>query len=871
MAERSILRLANPRNAERQAGGRRNIPRPRGPGRARQGQRFRGAFDRLALALAADDPAVELRQDPNGIAPDRALVFVTAAAIQDFARVARGVGLEIVLEMEREPIEPGDDFAPAAGAQTLSPALYATIPTIEALRDMLGMWRGHQNGDDAPHGLTPWWKLFDLLIELRPWGPQDRFPEGVRAALRDRLPFNDDEEVLLELEVVPTHSAPRRAVWREETERKVGELGGRVVDRSSIAADDFVYEALLVGVSARVTRALIDDPFDVTGLAVLDGIQFILPQTIGLAPRADEAAPYEHQAALRPNPDGPLRAVLFDGTPAAAHPSLVGGIVIEDVHGLVPLTPVEQRYHATSMASLILRGDLSADGAPLRESRIVSVPLLVHADGDERSPRDRLLVDLIYVALVRIFSGAEPYAPGAFVVNLAIGVFQSCFAGRISSLARLIDWWSAREGVLFVISAGNVGEELLLHFNHVDFEAATLEVRRGAVEASLRESAYERSLLAPAEALNAITVGAVSRDLAPGNPPVAAGILRVDADDDDLPAVSSAMGLGPFGAIKPDFLAAGGVHEVRVSPSQRSSRLRVLSPSQRTGLYVASPNVALRAPSLRVRGTSCAAALSTRALLQCAEGLTEDGGPYGGLDLPRRDVALLTRALAVNAAKWPGKALELYDSEHARLGRHQHRRAKEAVAREFGYGVLDPEMMVEAPQQGATLVGLGDVRLDQAKIFDLPLPPSLSGQRVPRALRVTIAWFSPVTATRARYRMAVLEAVAAEHDGEVDEERDNGWYLDLKSAAGPDSNMIGHGTVWSRRLVQASKTSPRYDERATMPIRVQCKDGSGNLDPDLDIRFAIAVTLEIEAEVEFDVRDEIRARLGVRIGSTQGQ
>lgn len=865
MAERAILRLANPRNAERQTGGRRNFPRPHGPGRARQGQRFRGAFDRLAQALAADDPALELRQDPNGIAPERALVFVTAAAIQDFARVARDVGLEIVLEMELEPVEPDDDFAPAGGAQTLSPTLYATIPTIEAFRDMLGMWRAHQNGDDAPHGLTPWWKLFDLLIELRPWGPQDRFPEGVRAALRDRLPFNDDDEVLLELEVVPTHSAPKRAAWREETEQRVRDLGGRVVDRSSIAAADFVYEALLVGLSARVTRALIDDPSNVGGLAILDGIQFILPQTIGLAPRADEAAPDEHEVALRPNSDGPLRAALLDGTPAAAHPSLAGGIVIEDVHELVPLTPVGQRYHATSMASLILRGDLSADGAPLRRSRIVSVPLLVHADGDERSPRDRLLVDLIYVALVRVFSGPDAYAPDAFVVNLAIGVFQSRFAGRISSLARLIDWWAAKEGVLFVISAGNVGEELLLQYNHIDFETAAVEERRAAVDVSLRENAYERALLAPAEALNAITVGAVSRDLAPGNPPVAAGILRVDADEDDLPAVSSAMGLGPFGAVKPDLLAVGGVHEVRVSPSQRSSRLRVLHPSQRTGLYVASPNVALRAPTLRARGTSCAAALSTRALLQCAEGLTEDGGPYDGLDLPRRDVALLTRALAVNAAKWPRNAHELYDSEHERLGRRQHRRAKEAVARQFGYGVINPAMMVDAPEQGATLVGLGDVRLDQARIFDLPLPPSLSGQKVPRSLRVTIAWFSPVTATRARYRMAALEAVAADHDGEVDEERDNGWYLNLKTAAGPDSNMIGHGTVWSRRLVQATMTSPTYDERAAMPIRVQCKDGTGNLDPDLDIRFAIAVTLEIEAEVEFDVRDEIRERLGVRV------
>src|SRR5690606_1847902 len=269
------------------------------------------------------------------------------------------------------------------------------------------------------------------------------------------------------------------------------------------------------------------------------------------------------------------------------------------------------------------------------------------------------------------------YAPDVFVVNLAIGVPQSRFAGRISSLARLIDWWSAKEGVLFVISAGNVDEHLLLQYGLANFEDAPVEERRAAVDVALRDHAYERSLLLPAEALNALTVGAVSRDLAPGTPPAAAGILRIDADEDDLPAVSSAMGLGPFGAIKPDFLAAGGVHEVRVFPSGQGSRLRVW-PSQRTGLYAATPDSTLRVPYRKVCGTSCAAALCTRALLQCAEGLTEFGGPYYGVDLSRRDIALLTRALAVNAAKWPTSADELYASEYERLGPHQHRRPSAA-------------------------------------------------------------------------------------------------------------------------------------------------------------------------------------------------
>jgi hypothetical protein len=55
---------------------------------------------------------------------------------------------------------------------------------------------------------------------------------------------------------------------------------------------------------------------------------------------------------------------------------------------------------------------------------------------------------------------------------------------------------------------------------------------------------------------------------------------------------------------------------------------------------------------------------------------------------------------------------------------------------------------------------LGYIRKDGARIFDIPLPPSLSGAQVPRSMRATLAWFSPVNGARARYRLASLHAIA---------------------------------------------------------------------------------------------------------------
>src|SRR5262249_27385091 len=94
-------------------------------------------------------------------------------------------------------------------------------------------------------------------------------------------------------------------------------------------------------------------------------------------PDGPDAAGEDHAVEGAFDPNVPIRAALLDGTPVAVHRSLDGGVVIEDMHDLVRLSPVARRYHATAMASLILRGDLQADGVPLTDTRLVSVPVLI--------------------------------------------------------------------------------------------------------------------------------------------------------------------------------------------------------------------------------------------------------------------------------------------------------------------------------------------------------------------------------------------------------------------------------------------------------------------------------------------------------------
>ena len=866
MTDRPILRLPDPQPTVRLTGTPDRRRRPRGAGRQNQEARFGEAFERLEEAFQGEAPDVMLRQDPTGIAPERALVFETLLPIPNFQKAAARIGFELLIEDRLDdayeiPDEMIDEYVDAA-----SPTLYATMPSSADLQRMLQLWRAYQNNEEKPYGLAPWWNLFEMLADIRVWGPRDRLTPQAQAELIRQLSDNDEDPIRLELEIWPTANQAQRNRWQNDTRVRVEALGGRVVTISSISLDGFVYEAALIDMPSGNVRSMLENPFAPNGLATIEGLQFVLPQTIAQSfPDLTESEPSGGFEVFAPfNPDSPVRVVMLDGTPIAGHPLLDGGVVIEDVHDLVRLSQVQHRRHATSMASLILRGDLLADGQPLADGRLLAIPVLVDDANGASSPNDRLFVDMVHVALTRAFLGDEPLAPDAFVVNFSIGVHRSHFAGRISSLARLLDWWADHQGILFTVSAGNMSDDLVVpNITSLEFEDSGPARQSELVDEALRNARHSRTILSPAEAVNVVTVGAASEDLSDPASPIGPGMLSLENGGGGRPAITSGLGLGAFRSIKPDYIHTAGEHDVRIFPAGEHLRLTVPNQNQRTGLYAAT--VQRGAPSqYRVRGTSCSNALATRAHVNSAAELVTEGGPFAGIDLSRRDQALITKALAVNSSRWPDKAIAHYDAERARLGGN-HAAAREDVCRHFGHGKLNEPFMREAPELGATLIGTGTIRKDRAALFNVPLPPSLAGERIGRSMWVTIAWFSPVLPTRARYRLALLEAIPHGTDLFGDLTVDDGWRLDMRPQQ-LDANIIKRGTVWSRRLIHSGATVPNYDDEAALPIRVQCRDNSGGgLNPDDDIRFALAVTLELEAETRFDIHEEIEHELRVRL------
>ena len=116
-------------------------------------------------------------------------------------------------------------------------------------------------------------------------------------------------------------------------------------------------------------------------------------------------------------------------------------------------------------------------------------------------------------------------------------------SGPISPWARLLDYLADRFGILFLVSAGNVGTRLSLpeFSGSIAFEAAAPEERQAAILSALARRQAERTLLSPAEALNVVSVGAWHAD----DVPEIKGATRfAPYAGTPGPNISSALGLG---------------------------------------------------------------------------------------------------------------------------------------------------------------------------------------------------------------------------------------------------------------------------------------------------------------------------------------
>lgn len=858
MAQRPLLILPRPSGSR--------IPRgPRGganiltPGSTAQANRLRPQLNRLRAALQRGaDRLLELRGDPQALAPERVIVFEIAGGVDAFARALESVpGFELLLEhdIERpadELFAERDDRKGREGQRRedkgVGGRLYLAMPDMAALNQLVSLWERWEAGQPLPHGLTAFRDVFLQIRTLRPWGPQDRIPDETLAYWREEHERQPNRAVRTEVELWFRRSPNQRDQASRAFHAAVRDAGGGVIAEAVIP--EIAYHGVLVDVPAAQVAALIEGQRP--ALALLDEVMFLRPQTVMSAPTQPETDDGP------PPPDGmPAPAVadpivaLLDGVPVQSHERLVDRLILDDPDDLQNQAVVARRVHGTAMASLIVHGDLNVAQPPLARPVYVRPLMIAPEDLDEHTPSDRLLVDVLYRALLRIKGtpDAAGVAPTVFVVNLSIGDPRRPFANIISPLARLIDYLAARHNILFVVSAGNVRADLTIpDFDQwADFENATPERRERAVLTALNAAKHERSLLSPAESINALTIGSQHVDNVALRPP--RGMAVDPFDDTELANASCALGLGYKRAVKPELYLPAGREHLHMAGAGGGIRARVGKPQRLYGLKAAAPDNGGRLnQTAHADGTSAATALASRACHHIFDSLMDRDGGSALADMPPEYYAAAVKTLLVHSARWNSKGELLKDICGPADTRRWQERAANA-ARFLGFGIPDISRVLDCAENQATLVGYGTIRPDEAQRYRIPLPAALEGVTDPRSVTVTVTWLSPVRAGHQGYRAIRLEAQPTEAALAIGVKRDS---------AQPADSAIKRGTVFHERYT-GERAVPFIDD-GHLSVDVWCKDDAGaNAEP---VRYAIAIT--IEAGTPLPVYEQVQQRLRVR-------
>lgn len=872
MAERPLLILpapARPSARRKKPGGGAKLHLP---SRARQDERISPQFTVLQQALEAR--RLRLQTEATGIAPEEVIVLETVDSVDEFAQaVARIPGLEWLAEIEREDIPPDDDFFAKSKKgerredKALRGRMFLVLTNQQAMQQLLSLWSAWKAGQRLERGLAKWGNVFERLRDVRPWGVRDRLLDtGVLEDWRERVDHGE-EFVPCEVELWFRRDPQRRRAARDRVGGLAQHLHGQIVTESII--EEIGYHALLLRMPIASVQQLLADAAHDTALVQCEQIQFFRATGQMTGAVADDTRFPDVGQPPAPAELGEPVVALFDGLPLQNHRRLAGRLVIDDPDNVESDYPARDRRHGTAMASLIIHGDLAAGEPPLTR-RLYVRPILRPDPRDWRTPRhetvteSELVVDLIHRAVRRLFepTGNEPpAAPHVKVINLSIGIRDRPFDNSLSPLARLLDWLAWKYRVLFIVSAGNYAQPIELAVPRSQLATLDAQALQAEVIRAVAADARHRRVLSPAEAVNALTVGALQHDRSrTGVLPAGARYPYVDSD---LPSPINAQGMGYRRAIKPEVLASGGRLFLRERlQTTQNAVLEVPDVTCAPGHLVAAPGAIPGdiSATWHVRGTSDAAALTSRLAVILHDILEDLQSEPGGEIIASVPMAVWLKALLVHSALWGAAgeklAAVLRTSDNAR-------QFKEYITRLLGYGAVQPERVQECTSTRVTALGGGTLAVDQAHVHRFPLPPSLSGQRGQKRLIITLATITPINSGHQAWRRADVWFHPDASRPPKSKDALTKLRLDRDEA---DARSVQRGTVQHEVLV-GTRAAPFVDGD-DVEIHVSCRADAGALEE--EVPYALAVTLEIAPELGIDIYQEVRTRVHARVQVAQG-
>ncbi len=803
------------------------------------------------LQAAMEAQRISLQGNMLGIQPELALVLEIKGKLEDFFKAVKNVpGLEFLDELNVENQELSGDIPHSAmPAEPKLHRLYLVMTDERALQELVGLFDAWRRNPEKKfrRGLANWKKLFTLLTEIRTWNEKDRTADtGILENWKERL---QSQQILpFEAELWFRQSPEKREKSSALVRAEVEGVGGNILQEKVLG--EIAYHGILGTIPSHA--ALQTSKLQDIQLFKCGSIMLANPvgQLSLVAPAEEASALSEEQAIPTPPQHHKPVVGLLDGVPQIQHALLQNRLIFDDPDNFSELAPVLSRVHGTAMASLICHGDLEdPERGPSCNTPIYVRPILQNRAteainvSEEILPENILTVDLMHRAVLRIFegdNGQPPVAPTIRVLNISVGNKYMPYLRKISAWARLLDWLAWKYNVLFIVSAGNYLEKLILDDKVEDFENYDHDARVATIIRSLSKETYLRRILSPAESINCITVGAAHADKSSRR----SGSQAIEPSSHCIiPSVYSTHGPGHLQAIKPDIFLPGGRQFLAPKPKGPNEK-QVLRPHKSKvdlGQRAAAPSDS--STTKFSVGTSNAAALASRGAASLYEVLNFLRDEYDGSPGTEYDSVLL-KALLVHGADWG----DCYDFYNSVLNRESRKPLSKRYFRRFwGYGLANINKVMGCTDSRVTVLGFGSLHAEEAHIFQFPLPSALSMMRVARRFATTLAWFSPISCSTAKYRDAGLWLENG--NGFVNERKGVGHYETQKGT-------VQHDVFVGNAPYEIAKGE-------SLQLKVNCRPDAAPFSH--TIKYALAATLEIAENTLLNIYDEVQQQLQLLI------
>jgi len=837
--------------ARQSAGGGAPRHKPRPP-KAAQGQRLSDRFDTISRDFGTAQATTD------GLDPEQVIVLETIGSIADFQNVVKKiVGMEWLGDFDAEVVASDPGFLTDGTDPALQKArLFVLASNRTAYNEVLRLWTQwlQADNDKLPHGYGGLAEAFKYLNDVRAWGPTDRVSENDVVNWWQHGLASNEPTIRFEAELWCRSDAAKRDAAYARLREVVTTAGGQCVKQAILSEID--YHGVLIELPAAAVRQTVDalKAGKDTRLLRLTDIRYFTP--IGQAAISRIGDSTEVAPPDRPMPTGEPVVAILDGLPLTNHAALKGRLVVDDPDGIAAHYRTGEHDHGTAMASLVIHDEY--DGNRLALSRKVYVrPVMQPGQPDvnnrrrETFPPNELAVDLIHRAVRRMFAvdgDTGPVAPGVKVINLSLGDNSQLFDRHLSPWARLLDWLSWKYRVLFVVSAGNHLDDLTIPVPSASIAALSDDALRAYSLRAMLHQRMQRRLLAPAESINALTVGAMHAQTAPnGNVGRLVDLWRNAA----LPSPMSSVASGFRRSIKPEILVPGGRNHYLPKfhlPAATTTVFQISPAAMQPGQLVAAchPSGTSNMHAARTCGSSNAAALTTRRAAQFLEHITQLRAEPGGEALTDARMAVILKAMLVHGASWNDWDQvfdHVFDTPDS--GSERWRRIKRTCAQFLGYGPADFDRGSVCTDQRVIVLGCGELNADEGHEYSVPLPQALNAQKVLRRLTITLAWLSPVNPHHRSYRVADLWFDPPLH------------HLRVKRQD-VDHDTVTRGTVQHEVLEGDDAVGITAD--AIMPIQVNCRAEAGSKIAQ-PVPYAVMITLETAQPLPVSIYEQLKTKL----------